>query len=150
MDWYNSLLRLIKPRWLWVVASFPGCVPTASLPGSLDAECQEPPPWLASKEPCGGESRSLPCEGPPLTHRPAWPRAGHWLVPERKCVCRGCLQHPRGLSPGSRTAFRIHGSENPRSQWGAFASTCASCLRVSIIASDLLLEALGVRQVSEF
>lgn len=62
----------------------------------------------------------------------------------------GCLQHPGGLSPGARTAMRIHGSENPQGWWGAFASTCASCLRVSIIASELPLGALGVTQVSEF
>lgn len=46
--------------------------------------------------------------------------------------------------------MRIHGSENPQGWWGAFASTCASCLRVSIIASELPLGALGVTQVSEF
>lgn len=64
----------------------------------------------------------------------------------------GCLQHPGGLSPGARTAMRIHRSENPQSLCvgGAFASTCASCLRVSIIASELPLGALGVTQVSEF
>lgn len=48
--------------------------------------------------------------------------------------------------------MRIHRSENPQSLCvgGDFASTCASCLRVSIIASELPLGALGVTQVSEF
>lgn len=120
MDWYNGMLRLMKHCGLLAVASFPGCVPTASLPGSLGVGYQEPSPWLASKEPWEG---AVPCHVrglPPPTGRPG-PGPGTGLFLRGVCVCVWggvCSTHEASRHVGTRTVMRIHGSENSGASGG--------------------------------